>query len=285
MWMLVSAVLFTAMTSLIKFLGKDYPAALQTFYRQAASLVVLAPLIVRNGRSAFATTRPGFLMIRASAVTVAMILTFYAFQKLPLAQANALSFTRALWIVPLAIFVLKEKVGPMRIGAAAVGFLGVLLMVRPGVGGVPAGGLGTLAILAASFLLAFTVTGMKVLTRDHSLTSLMVWSALLGLLFAVPGALFTWRTPAPMDLLLLCLMGVIATASQACYFKGIQLGDAAAMAPIDYTRLIFTTAAGYLLFREIPNAWTIAGAAVVVASTLFITLREQQLARAEKFAT
>jgi len=88
--------------------------------------------------------------------------------------------------------------------------------------------------------------------------------------------------PDLRDFLLLCAMGVIATLNQACYIKGMQAGDAAAMAPIDYTRLIFSAAAGFFLFAEVPSAWTWAGAGIVVAATLFITLREQQLARSAK---
>jgi len=284
LWMLLSAVTFTAMTTLIKFLGDDYPAALQTFYRQAAGLVVLLPVILRRRGAAFATTRPGILIFRASAGTVGMILSFYAFQKMPLADANALSFTRTLWLVPLAAFVVKERVGPLRIAAAIVGFVGVLVMLRPGVGGQFAIGWPALAMLASALLFAFTVTGMKLLTRDHSPMVLLVWSAVLGLFFSIPGALFTWRIPEPKDFLLLCLMGVIATVNQACYIKGMQLGDAAAMAPIDYTRLVFTAVAGFFLFHEVPGVWTLMGAGVVVAATLFITLREQQLARSAKLS-
>ena len=132
LWMLGSALGFTAMTVLIKFLGDDYPASLQTFYRQAAGLVILLPIILRRGKAAYATTRPGILLFRSAAGTLGMILSFYAFQEMPLADANALSFTRTLWLVPLAAFVVRETVGPLRIGAAVVGFLGVLLMVRPG---------------------------------------------------------------------------------------------------------------------------------------------------------
>ncbi|HET6971252.1 MAG TPA: EamA family transporter, partial [Phenylobacterium sp.] len=98
------------------------------------------------------------------------------------------------------------------------------------------------------------------------------------------GAMFTWRIPEPRDFLLLCLMGVIATANQACYIKGMQLGDAAAMAPIDYTRLVFTATAGFFLFHEVPGGWTLLGAGIVVVSTLFITLREQQLARSARLS-
>lgn len=277
LWMLASALGFTAMTTLIKFLGADYPAALQTFYRQAAGLLVLLPLIVRDWHGAFHTTRPGILLFRSAVGTVAMILSFYAFQKLPLAEANALSFTRTLWLVPLAAFVLKEPLGPIRIGAALVGFVGVLIMLRPGAG--HGFGIAQMAALASSLFFAMTITGMKVMTRDHSPFVLLVWSAVLGLVFALPPALFVWRWPAPVDLLLLAAMGVIGTFTQACYIKGMQIGDAAAMAPIDYTRLVFSALIGVLLFHEIPGWATIAGAGIVVASTLFITLREQQLAR------
>ena len=113
LWMLLRPSRFSVMTTLIKFLGDDYPAALQTFYRQAAGLVVLVPLILRHRGAAFATNRPGILIFRSLAGTLGMILSFYAFQKMPLADANALSFTRTLWLVPLAAFVVREPVGPV----------------------------------------------------------------------------------------------------------------------------------------------------------------------------
>ena len=275
LWMLGSALGFTVMTVLIKFLGDDYSAALQTFYRQTAGLLVLAPLIARDWRGAFRTTRPGILLFRSAAGTLAMILAFYTYQEMPLADANALSFTRSLWLVPLAFFVLGEKLGPRRIGAALVGFAGVLIMLRPGVGGA-ALGLPALAALASAFLFALTITGMKVMVRDHSPFVLLVYSAVLGFVFALPGAFIQWRWPNPGDLGLLAAMGVIGTITQGCYIKGMQIGDAAAMAPIDYTRLVFAAVAGFILFSEVPGVWTLAGAAIVVVSTLYITWREQR---------
>jgi drug/metabolite transporter (DMT)-like permease len=275
LWMLASALGFTAMTTLIKFLGEDYPAALQTFYRQAAGLIILLPLMARDWRGTFRTTRPGILLFRSGAGTLGMILAFYAYQKLPLADANALSFTRTLWLVPLAFFVLREKLGPRRIGAALVGFAGVLIMLRPG-GDSLHFGWAQGAALASAFLFALTITGMKVMVRDHSPFTLLVYSAVLGFVFAAPPALFVWRWPEPVDLGLLAAMGVMGTITQGCYIKGMQIGDAGAMAPIDYTRLVFGAAAGVLLFSEVPGVWTLAGAGIVVVSTLYITWREQQ---------
>ena len=96
LWMLLSAVTFSAMTTLVKFLGDDYPAALQTFYRQAAGFVVLLPFILRHRSAAFASSRPGIMIFRSLAGTLGLILSFWAFQEMPLADANALSFTRTL---------------------------------------------------------------------------------------------------------------------------------------------------------------------------------------------
>jgi drug/metabolite transporter (DMT)-like permease len=283
LWVLASAVAFTAMTTLVKFLGEDYPASLQTFYRQAAGVVVLAPWILRNPRAAFATSRPGILLFRAAAGTFAMILSFYAYQKLPLADANALSFTRSLWLVPIAAFLLGETIGPARIGAALVGFGGVLLMLRAlSVQGHATFGLAQAAALASAFLFAFTIAGMKVVSRDHKALVILSWSAVLGLVVAIPPALFEWRWPNLRDFALLSLMGAFAVVTQATYTRGVQLADAAAIAPIDYTRLVFATVAGLILFHEVPGMLTLAGAAVVVASSLFITWREAQLARAAK---
>ena len=280
LWMLASAVGFTAMTTLIKFLGPGYPAALQTFYRQLAGVIVLLPLMARDWRGAFRTTRPGILIFRSSAGVLALIMGFYAYQKLPLADANALSFTRTLWLVPLAAFVLREPIGPLRIGAALVGFVGVLIMLRPGAGGADAWiGWPQACALISALLFALTITGMKVMTRDHSPFVLLVYAAVLGLVFAIPPALFVWRWPTWPDLGLLAAMGVIGTLTQGAYIKGMEAGEAAVMAPIDYTRLVFAVGAGFLLFHETPHRATLIGAAIVVVSTLFISWREHQAAR------
>lgn len=277
--MLASAATFTVMTTLIKFLGEDYPASLQAFYRQAVSVIVLLPVMLRNPRAAFHTTRIGLLLFRSLAGTVGLILGFYAYQMMPLADANALSFTRTLWLVPLAAFVLKESVGPRRIAATVIGFLGALLMLQPAASGEM--GWPAAAALASSFLFALTVAGMKFMTRDHTTTTLLVWSAVLGLVIIIPPAMLVWRWPSFVDLLLLAAMGVFSVITQACYIQGMAQGDAAVMAPIDYTRLVFAIVFGYWWFGDAPNALTMTGAGVVIASTLYITWREAQLGKRE----
>src|SRR5690606_17091816 len=201
----------------------------------------------------------------------------YAYQMMPLADANALSFTRTLWMVPLAIFVLQEKVGMRRMAATAVGFIGTLVMLQPaGQGGM---GWPAAAALTSALLVALTVTGMKVMTRDHSTTTLMAWSASLGFLLSIPPAMTVWQVPGWTDLTLLCAMGALGTITQACYIKGMTAGDASLMAPIDYTRLVFAIAFGYLLFSEVPNPTPLLGASIVIAATIYITWREARLGR------
>lgn len=276
--MLLSALTFTAMTSLIKYLGHDYSPATQTFYRQSAGLLVLAPLILRDPAAAFRASRHDLLLFRAAAGTIGLVLAFYAFQEMPLAEANALSFTRSLWLIPLAAYFLHETVGVWRFGAAIVGFGGTLLMLAPSLSG-QAPLLPALAALGSALLFALTVTGMKALTRDHTIMSLTVWSAALGFVFSAPIAALNWQWPAPFDLFLLCLMGVLGLVNQVFYMKGMSLGDAAAMAPLDYTRLVFAIILGMAAFHEVPNWVTILGALIVIGSTLVITIREERLNR------
>jgi drug/metabolite transporter (DMT)-like permease len=282
-WMVGSALTFVIATSLIKYIGPGYPAPLQAFYRNVAGFVVLIPWMIKGWPKVFHTTRMGIMLFRSSLGVVAMILNFYAYQLLPLADANALSFTRTLWMVPLVFFFLREKLGPARIGAAVVGFAGVLIILQPwshGVGSHAIGfGLPQMAALASALLFALTITGMKMLTRDHSPTTLLIYAAALGLVFSIPPALFVWRWADLHTLGLLAAMGVVGTISQGCYIKGMQLGDASAMTPIDYTRLIFATGIGIFVFHEVPTTATIIGSAIVVGSTLFITFRERALAK------
>jgi drug/metabolite transporter (DMT)-like permease len=273
LWMLASAAAYTGMTTLVKYLGGDYSASLQTLYRQAAGLIILLPLMIRYGKAAFATSRMDLMLFRSGTSTTGVILSFYSFQTLPMADANALSFTRTLWIVPLAALFLRERIGPVRIAATLVGFLGVLLMVRPG-GGI-ALGLPQLTALASSFLLALAVISIKRMATEKTETlPLLVWASVLGFVIAVPPALYDWRVPSWPDLALLGAMGALGVLTQTFYIQAMQVGEAAAMAPIDYIRLVMAIGAGLLLFGELPNPVTMAGAAVVVASTLFITWRE-----------
>lgn len=270
-WILLAAIAFTAMTTLVKVLGPGYSATLQTFYRQLTGLLVLLPLIVHHGRAAFATSRFGTMLLRSALMVVGNILTFESFRLLPLADANALSFTRVLWVVPIAALLLRERAGAIRLIASALGFVGVLVMLHPH-GGVASWA--HAAALGGALGLAFANVTAKSLADDHSTLVLLVWSAALGVVVALPPALPVWRWPSLPDLGLLAAMGLCSIAMQACYLRALRIADAAAVMPVDYVRLVLAAAIGYLMFGEIPGASAIAGAAIVVIATSAIVLSE-----------
>ena len=272
LWILASAVCFTLMTTLIKGLAR-YPAPLQTFYSAMATLIVLSPIILRSPRKAFATTRPVLLIGRSALSAGGLTLAYYSYQHLPMAQANALSFTRALWIAPLAALLLQDKMGWVRAGALVVGFAGVLLVVQPDAG-APLGWAHLAAVLSA-LMLALTVTGIKALTRTNSATVILSWSAVLGAVFTAPGALLNWRWPALTDLALLGLMGLSSVGAQICYIRGMAVGDASAMAPVDYVRLILAVVIGAALFHEFPGVLAYVGMGLIVLSTGYVALRQR----------
>lgn len=275
--MFLSAITFTLMTTLVKFLGSDYPATVQTFYRQLAGTILLLPLMLKHGREAFVADRFGLLLFRAAATVGGFILTFESFRLLPLADANAISFTRVLWVVPIAVFFLRERIGPLRLTATVIGFAGILVMMPPEAGG----GIGwpQMAALGGALLLAFANVSAKSMTSSHGTLTLLVWASVLGAVLSLPPALAEWRWPSLFDLALLSTMGVAGVLNQYCSLMGLKVGDATAVIPIDYSRLVMAAIVGVVLFNEMPNANTIMGAAIIVSSTLFIVWREQQVGR------
>ena len=284
-WVLMSGITFVAMTTLVKHLSGDYPAHVQNFYRQTGSLLVALPLMLSRPKEVLfvpRTTMPA-LFLRALLATVGMILLLYTYEAMPMAEANALSFTRPLWVVLLAALLLRETIGLSRIAAVLMGFVGVVVIMRPWGAGVAIGWPHCAALISA-LCLAGTITGVKSLTRNLSAGSILVWSSIIGELLALPFALADWRWPSVTDLIPLFLIGLLSAANQVLFIKGMAVGEAAVLAPIDYARLVLSVIAGLLVFGEWPDVYTWLGAGVIVVSTLYITIREIRSKRARTLA-
>lgn len=284
-WVLMSGVTFVAMTTLVKHLSGDYPSHVQNFYRQTGSLIVAIPFMLRSpGQVLFVprSTMPA-LFLRSLLATIGMILLLYSYEAMPMAEANALSFTRPLWVVLLAVLFLRETIGPSRIAAVLMGFIGVVVIMRPW-GTDVAIGWPHVAALFSALCLAGTITGVKSLTKNLSASSILVWSSIMGELLSLPFALADWRWPSPGDLIPLFLIGLLSAANQLLFIKGMAVGEAAVLAPVDYARLVLSVVAGLLVFGEWPDAFTWIGAGVIVVSTLYITIREIQSKRAKTLA-
>jgi drug/metabolite transporter (DMT)-like permease len=271
LWILLSAVCFTTMTVLIRRLSA-YSSPVQAFYGNVAILCVMTPVILCAPRRVLLVNRLGLTVFRSACSVCGVMLYYYAYQKMPLAEANALSFTRALWIAPLAAVLLRERVGLSRWLALAVGFSGVLLIARPSIA-TPVGW-PHLAALLSALLLAMGATGVKMLTRDQGTATILSWTAVLGVLFSAIPAFVVWRWPTLPDLALLVALGFASLAAQLTYIRGMAIGDATALAPVDYSRLVFAVGVGFLLYRETPSLMTVIGTAVIVVATLFVVLQD-----------
>lgn len=272
LWIIASAVCFTVSASLVKHLGGEYTPAIQVFYTQLLGLVLLTPLVLRNPARVLRPKRAWLMAARAALSSLTIGLVFFSYHTLPFADANALSFTRVFWVFPLAALLLKERLSLRVVSAAVVGFVGVMLIGGAGAGASMSGhwlavGAGIIGAVSGA-LLSVLVKG---LATDHDTVTLMAWSFMFGVLFTGPVALLdglSW-TP-PLDLVLLCVMGAANVAQQACYIKGLEIGDAAAVAPFDYSRMVFATIVGAVVFNERPTPLAMAGAGIIVAAALYI---------------
>jgi drug/metabolite transporter (DMT)-like permease len=277
-WILAAAVLNTVLMSLVKLTGETLPPTVIAFFRGAFGLVIVMPFMWRVGWGGFRTHRPGLQLARALSSGLILLASFYAFVHLPLAQVTSILFSRPLFVLVLAAVFLSERLRSHRTAATLAGFLGVLIVMRPGPDMQPA----ALVALAAAGMAAANIVMVRILTRtDRTETMVFYAVAAQTAVLAVPAAL-NWETPDARELLLLAATAVVATMLQTCVVRGYRLAEASAMAPFEYTRLLFSTTAGLLLFAEVPDIWTGVGALILIGSTFYITLRERELAKAGK---
>ncbi len=279
-WMLGSALMFTAMSTLVKLLGENLNSFQIAFFRAFTGMVFVVPFMLRHaeGRKAFKTKHPVLHLTRGIAGSTGMMCGFYAFVHLPLATASAISFSRAIFLVPLAIIVANEVVGPRRIFAALVGFAGVLIILRPNSSMDPA----ALVAAASAVAVAVAVICVKLLSRTDPPTTLLFYSNLIGITATAIPAAMVWQALSLSDLLMLFLMGGFGVLAHTCFIRAYSIGEVSALAPVDYTRLIFSTIVGFAIFGNVPDLAVWIGAGLIVASTLYITLREAGLERGTK---
>ncbi|MES0811038.1 DMT family transporter [Roseibium sp. SCPC15] len=282
LWILLAAFLFSIMVTLIKFLGQDLSVFQILVVRQAVMLVIVAPNILSSLPHSLATKRPGLQLTRILFATTAMLCGFTAVIELPLADATAISFSKTFFITIFAIWLLGETVGVHRWGATIVGFLGVLLMLRPD-GEALIDPYALLAIASAACA-GMVMIVVRILTRTDPPVTILTYQAFgVGLIMLIP-AILTWQAPTLEQWGLLVLIGIISWAGQLSNIKAFKSGEATAIASLDYTRLLYATIFGALVFGHWPRLETLAGAIVVIAASLYTVHREakrgRELARA-----
>lgn len=278
LWMLASAGCFTAMATCLKLLAaRGYPEPQMVFFRCAAGFLVLLPFVLRGSREVLRIRRPVPVVVRCVLSTAGFFAGFYSFAHLPLADAQAISFSRVLFVTVFAVLLLKEQVGPRRWVAVGVGFVGVLLMVQPH--GHTGLSFAALMQLLSALLFGLTIVTVKDLTRDHSTIALVFYTNAFTTLAGLPFAFLDWKAPDALGLALLVGLGFAGVGAQSCYVRALSTGEASLLGLVDYVRLPLALLTGFVLFHETPQMLVLVGAAVVIASTVYITLRESRLAK------
>lgn len=276
LFMALSALTISLMHVGVRYVSAELHPFVIGFFRNALVLVLIAPIILRGGADAWRTRRPALQGLRGVIGVVAMLMWFWSLSVVPIAEATALSFTTAIFVTIGAAVFLREHVGPRRWTAVAFGFLGALIILRPGFQDVT---LGAVFAALSSAIFALSLLVLKVLAQhDRSITNVFYSALLIAPMSLVP-ALFVWEWPTWHTLLVLFGMSACAAVAQFSMSQSFRYADASLTFPIDFTRLIWASVIGAILFGEIPDVWTWVGGTVIFASAAFISFREARLAR------
>ena len=218
------------------------------------------------------SSRIGLQIFRAALLVVSILLFFTVLRFMPLADAVAIMFVSPILVTALSVPLLKERVGLRRWVAVGVGFTGVVMIIRPGMGMMH---WSVFLALGGAFSFAlFSITTRMLGKTDDSVTTLF-YPALIGAAALSPIVLFQWEHPTSLlEVVLLLGLGVLGGVSHSALVKAYQLAPAAVLAPMSYSQLLWNTLFGFLIFGDFPDQWTLLGAGIVVASGLYIFHRE-----------
>lgn len=274
--MVLAMVLFGIMAVCIRLASAQLHAFEIAFFRNFFGFLVLVPILARHGPSLLRTNKIGFYIVRCLVGMVSMLAGFWAIVNLPLAQAIALSYSTPLFVTIGAVIVLGEIVRARRWTAVIVGFLGVLVIVRPGSDAFTAASLVALLAAVASASVAISI---KFLSRSEHPDAIVIWTTLLWIPMSLVPALTVWEMPAGITWLWIVLAGVLGSTAHMCWTRALKLGDASLLTPISFLQIIVVAIAGWLLFGEALDRWTVLGAAIIFGSNVYIARREARLAR------
>ena len=274
--MAASAGLFGLMAVTIRLASKQLHAFEIAFFRNLFGMLFASPLLLRHGFGLLRTNKLGFYFLRCVIGIASMLAGFWAIVNLPLAQAVALSYSTPLFVTIGAVVFLGEVVRIRRWTAVALGFLGVIVIVRPGLDGFASGSLVALFAAAMSGTVSISI---KYLSRTEPVDAIVLMTTVLWVPLSLVPALFVWQWPEPMSWLWVIAAGFLGTSAHMCWTRALKLGELSALTPLSFLQLPVVILFGWFLFDEKLDAWTAAGAGIILASNLYIAHREAKLAR------
>ena len=270
---LLSTVFLGASDVTAKYLSATLPSIEIAWIRFSVfALVMLPAMLPGSPLFALRTGRPGLQVMRGVALLSSSLLFISGLRYLPIAEASATAFVAPLFVTALSIFFLAEKVGVRRWLATAVGLVGVLVILRPG---SSAFDLAAFFPLASALGWACTLIMTRMMSgREHAITT-MTYSSIVGVCIISALVPFVWVTPSWHDILFGVFIGVASTAGQWIVVLAFRYADASVLAPFSYTQLLWVSFLGFLVFGEVPDAWTVTGAFFIVSSGLYTAHRER----------
>jgi len=279
--MMVAAILNMSMAAILKGLVKELPVFEIAFLRHFFGTMLLLPLLLRPGANPFRTQRFGMHSLRAVLNTVAILAYFTAIGLIPLTQVTALGFTSPLFASLFAVVILGEALRRARVIGLLLGLAGALIILRPGFQEISGG---AMLALGSALFWAGAMTTIKSLARTDSSVAIAFYAAFLQLPIAFVLTLFVWQMPTLAQLGTTFVIAIIGTLAQLSISQAFREADATVVLPMDFTKLIWASILGYLLFAELPDIWSWVGGAVVFSGVLWVgysEARDRKARRAE----
>jgi drug/metabolite transporter (DMT)-like permease len=274
--MLGSTVFFALMAVAIRLASATLHTFEIAFFRNFFGLMAALPLLLRHGPDLLRTTQLPRYLFRCIIGVVSMMAGFWAIGHLPLAHAVALSYSTPIFVTIAAVMFLHEQVRARRWAAVALGFVGVVIIVRPGSDSFTAG---SLVALAAAVLSGIVAIQIKQLSKVEPADRIVFYTTLLWVPMSLLPALTVWEWPHGVVWVWVVAAGFLGTGGHMLWTRALKLGDVSALTPISFMQLPIVAVAGWLLFQEPLDRWTALGAGVIFVANAYIAHRESQLVR------
>ena len=274
--MLGSTVFFALMAVAIRLASATLHTFEIAFFRNFFGLIAALPLLLRHGPDLLRTTQLPRYLFRCVIGAVSMMAGFWAIGHLPLAQAVALSYSTPIFVTITAVIFLHEQVRARRWAAVALGFVGVMIIVRPGSDSFTAG---SLVALTAAVLSGIVAIQIKQLSKVEPADRIVFYTTLLWVPMSLLPALTVWEWPQGIAWVWVVAAGFLGTGGHMLWMRALKLGDVSALTPISFMQLPIVAVAGWLLFQEPLDRWTALGAGVIFVANAYIAHRESQLVR------
>jgi len=271
--MCLSTVAFSILHGLVRYVSEVLPPFQIAFFRNIFGLAFLLPLLMRSRFSILRTKRIGLHALRGVINIIAMLMFFTALSISPIAKVTALSFTAPIFMAILAVLVLGERFRIYRWLAILCGFIGMLIILRPGLVAVDTG---ALLVTASAGLWAIALLIIKILSRTEASLTIVAYMGIFLGIFSIFPALWVWQPFGIQTLFWLAMIGLFGSIAQMSLSQSLKETDPTALMPFDFLKLVWTALIGAWFFSEIPDIYTLIGAAVIFASGFFIALRERQ---------